>query len=399
MSTSRLSFPIAPSERIDIVDIVRGFALFGILLVNMLTFSGPYWTFEPWALSAAFWDRAAELVVIGLGQGAFYPILALLFGLGFGLQVDRATARGEQVARTFRFRMMWLLVFGLIHGLLIWEGDILTSYAIAGFFLPSFADSSAEKTLKWGAGILLTTGTILAALMSLASFDPEFSEDLYLEATTQAVTAEINRFGKVGFADLVHSRLEEAISFLAPLFFMAPWSFGVFLIGLWVVKSGKLANWRNERPFVIGVLRFSVPLAIASKGTLTAAVILESTPYLIAMTSILDYLLGAGLGVSYLCLILLFFQRRSMSGHLFRHLQPVGRMALTNYLVQSLVAVSVFYGFGLGLYGQLGFGLICLLSMVLFGVQIVLSRLWLDRFQFGPMEWLWRTLTYRTRIG
>ncbi|MGI9504190.1 MAG: DUF418 domain-containing protein, partial [Geminicoccaceae bacterium] len=276
MPTSRLSLPIAPSERIDIVDIIRGFAIFGILLVNMLALSGPYWTFEPWALSAAFWDRAAELVILGLGQGAFYPILAILFGLGFGLQVNRASARGEKLTRAFRSRMRWLLVFGLIHGLLLWEGDILACYAIAGFCLPWFANASAGKTLKWGAGLLLTIFILFAALMLLASFDPESSEGLYTKATPKAIAAEIDRYGRSGFVDLVLGRLEDLGLFLALLLINVPWSFGLFLIGLWVVKSGKLANWRNERPFIISVLRVALPLAIASKGLLTAAIALDS---------------------------------------------------------------------------------------------------------------------------
>lgn len=390
-----LSKPVAPSERIQIVDIVRGFALFGVLLVNMLSFSGPYFYFGPWTLPATHWDRTVELLILTLGQGAFYSIFSFLFGLSYALQVNRAEVRGEHVARTARSRMILLLIFGLIHYFLIWDGDILVFYAAAGFFLPAFADTEAKKTLKWAIRILLSYGVLyLMVAFALGSL-----EDWSREATITAVAAEIEKFRTGSFAELALDRLEQWPLLLFAVFLQVPWFLGLFLVGLWAVKSGKLANWRNERLFMVGVLKISLPVAIASKGFLASTLIFDAGEPMTGMAIGLDAILSASLGVTYLCLIVLFFQRWPPDVLFLRHLEPVGRMALTNYLSQSLLAVIYFYGIGLGQYGQLGLGETCLLSLLLFGVQILFSRFWLDHFRFGPMEWLWRVLTYKARIG
>ena len=395
-----LSQPVAPSERIEIVDVIRGFALFGVLLVNMLSFSGPYLTFEPWTLSTTLWDRTVELLILTLGQGAFYSIFSFLFGLSYAMQANRAAARGEDLSRTARSRMIWLFVFGLLHGFLVWDGDILASYATAGFFLAAFANTGARKTLKWATWLILSmVGLPLIILISIIIVVPEFLNNWQQEPSTIETAAEIEMYGEGRFSDLALYRLQQWPFLLVAILVHIPWFLGLFLLGLWAVKSGKLANWRNERLFTVRVLKISLPAAITSKMFLAYTILVDVANYTFVFAFILDYWLSLSLGVTYLCFILIYFQKYSLDRSVFHHLQPVGRMALTNYLFQSIIAVIFFYGIGFGFYGQLGLGATCLIAILLFGMQIVFSRLWLNRYRFGPMEWLWRILTYKTKIG
>ena len=385
-----LSAPIVPQKRIEALDIVRGFALFGVLMLNMLDFSGPTAVFEPWAVSTAWWDRAVELGIRVFGEAAFYTTFSFLFGLGFALQFQRALDRGERFGIRFATRLGVLAVFGLIHGFLIWDGDILLQYSVAGFFLLLFSKVSPTAAIRWATGFATFTVVAMTALLGLAMIGD-------FESSTQAeIDDEIAYFSTSGFSTIASDRLGDWIESVAFLVLGIPWFLSLFLVGLWAVRSGKLANWRNEQDFYRSVLRIAVPIAVVAKGGLALAIVTGADEFASTIGIVLSILIGGpAFGATYVCLLLLALRRVPDGSHLLRHLAPVGRMALTNYLLQSVVAVLVFYGYGLGLYGEFGVAATFGFTIVFFAAQIVFSRLWLQRFSFGPMEWLWRTLTYR----
>ncbi len=383
--------PINPTERIVVIDIVRGFALFGVLMLNLLSFSGPTLSFEAWAGSTTWWDKAVELVLFVGGEAAFYSTFSFLFGVGVALQIHRASSRNERFVFHHLSRMGVLLGFGLLHALLIWDGDILVNYSIAGSFLFLFS-RLGPKALIWTAAGL---GGVVALLMTIGGLVSAFGDTA--PTTSADVAEDVETYGTGGFFELASDRFDDVGWLAVEGLLSSLWFIPIFLTGMWAIKTGKVANWREQQAFLIRVLRVSIPIAVAVKGIYAAMILTEST----SMTSSLGPLLstfigGPALGATYVCLLLLFLQKRP-DGGFFRHLAPVGRMALTNYLTQSVVAVTVFYGFGFGLYGQLGIALSVGLGIIFFGFQVVFSRWWLERFKFGPLEWLWRTLTYRRR--
>ncbi len=390
--TGQLSSPVAPAERIEALDIVRGFALFGVLLLNMLSFSGQVAGFEPWTISTGWWDRTVELAIRVFGEAAFYTTFSFLFGLGFALQLERATGRGERFSWRFAGRLLVLLAFGLLHAFLIWDGDILVQYSIAGFFLLPFARVRPSTALKWAAG--LCGFTVVAATVLVSLWYPGF------EVSTGADLAEdLDLFANGGFGEIAAYRLSSAIESLVIAAIGVPWFVGIFLVGLWAVRSGRVAAWRYQRVFLYRVLRVTVPIAVVAKGLLAVLIVSGDAAAAATFGTVLSVMIGGpALGATYVCLLLLALQRAADGVSRLRHLAPVGRMALTNYLTQSLIGVGLFYGYGLGWYGRFGVGTTVFFTVGIFAAQMVLSRLWLARYPFGPMEWLWRTLTYRMTV-
>lgn len=321
--------PTRPTQRVEAVDIVRGFALFSVLAMNMPAFAGPTYSASPWEISTTWWDRGVEMLLLVAGESAFQSTFSFLFGLGFALQIDRALARGQS-RWVFARRTMVLLGFGLVHALLIWDGDILTSYAVAGLILLSFTRASSRTLKRWAIGLAATMVVLVSALMATAYLAD--GAELVSSASDPLVAEQVDAFQSASFLDLAAGRLAGWVDSLAFLAVGTPWLLAQFLAGAWFVRSGRLAALVEQGPWLRRVLRISVPVAVVAKGTYGLAISRSSPP--------------------------------SSSG------------------------------WGLGFYGRWGpvWGL--LFTMVLFGLQILWSRWWLDRFRFGPLEWVWRTMTY-----
>lgn len=382
--------PISPASRIDALDIARGFALFGVLMVNMLDFSGPFTDAGPWLISTDWWDKGAELSIRVLGEGGFYSIFSFLFGLGFALQLQRARDRRDPFRGRFAIRLFVLMGFGIVHGFLIWSGDILLQYSLAGLFLLAFVNRQPRTMLRWSIGLCAFVLTVFSLVtVGILVFDDA-------DVTTVAeVQDQVERFQTASFGELASDRLGDWIETLLGAGVTSVWFVGIFLAGAWMVTSGRLSNWRNERALLISVLKISVPVAVASKGLFALLIVAGETGAAETVTPLLSVTLGGpALGATYLATILLLLQNDGLVARALSHLAPVGRMALTNYLTQSVVAVTLFYGFGLGWYNEVGVATSFALTVGIFGCQMIISRLWLDRFRFGPFELIWRSLTY-----
>ncbi len=389
--------PVSAPERISLLDSLRGFALIGILLVNLVGFIG-----EPGPAAARLteWGAgAAGAVQFGLewlAVGKFYSLFSLLFGIGFAIQLGRLEARGEGIGSYVR-RLIVLFGFGLAHMLLLWLGDILALYALVGLVLILFRRASDRALLIW-ALLLWLIPVVWSAAQEWGGLDPG----------GPIIAAALWTFEQVGLDAskgpmpiwtspdyLVHLRahLGEILFRYHDLIEQARPAkvLGMFLIGLWIGRRGIMADPARHRALLRRVLAagllVGLPVAAARAWMVRSgepfSPVWQEVAYCVG-TPVLA--LGYAAGFAFL-----------WAGPAARPLgafAPAGRMALTNYLGQTLILCLIFFGWGLGLIGRLNFGLLPAIALLILAVQLWYSRWWLERFSFGPAEWLWRTLTY-----
>ncbi len=381
--------PVGPAERIEVIDILRGVALFGILLVNMEAYGWPLFMD-----GAREWerlpDRLTDWLIRFLAEGKFYPLFAFLFGFGMAVQMARTQARGARFLPLYTRRLVVLLLIGAAHALLLWAGDILVPYALLGFILMLFRKRSGKAVIVWAAIALLIALAVNAVFIGRG-------DGLANDGILRLLDARATRAYAHGtFADIFSQRLLDLIILyvLAPLSF--PHILVMFLLGLYAGRrdffrdadaSGAAA--RRALPWVLGLglvgnLIFVVAGVRASRSESNLAALGASTSFLIA---------GPILSAAYVAVVLLLVQNEIWRGRLL-WLVPLGRMALTNYLLQSLICTTIFYSYGLGLFGTVGPARGALLAVAIYAVQVPVSIWWLQRFRFGPVEWLWRSLTY-----
>lgn len=407
MTASAPLAPVQQTERIQIVDILRGFALFGILFVNMTIFSQPMQAIVlPTDPALPWYDRAAIWLIHALGEGKFYALFSLLFGLGLFLQMERIEGRGGKFVPLYVRRLLVLLGIGLVHAFLIWMGDILIIYALFGFLLILFRKAKPRTLLVWvviliAIPILFNAAvTGLVALgrsvpeaaaqieQSFAQFEAEFAADLQRAAQVYATG---------DFAEITAQRVRDYFDVgLAGLGVMGFNIMAMFLLGLYFGKREIFKNLEAHRGLFVRLL--VIGLALGLTGNLLYATLIMpisrvyQTWTLFLATS--AQTIGAPLlmlaYVSTFCLLAL----NPTWGKRISVLAPVGQMALTNYLTQSIVCTLIFYGYGLGLFGKMGPAAGIGLTIVIYLLQIPLSHWWMKRFYYGPAEWLWRSLTY-----
>jgi uncharacterized protein len=396
--------PISSSQRIAELDVLRGVALFGVLLMNFVGFAGPgvMATVEQLqALPTAPIDNGAYFAVRWLVGDKANTMFATLFGLGFYLQMRNGEGRPGFEARYAR-RLFWLLVFGWLNALLLWVWDILNLYALAGFALLAMR--------RWRTRSLLMFG-IVAALYSDKLQD-------WLNDLAGGVFADTSSlFGDAGILE----RQAVALTGDYPALVQSMWHFtyldwiaggvlvawliyalGRFALGACIGRSGILDDIRGHLPLLRRIAAVCIPLGLAlalgsrllesgawapsgSAAWETLGAVLRSPSALVLAAGY-----SAGIVVAY---------HSGLGRRMFGIFAPVGQMALTNYLVQGFLYGFVLFGVGpgLGLAGSIGTSAVILICVAFFALQIVFSRWWLSRYRFGPMEWLWRVLTYGSR--
>ncbi|HYG06432.1 MAG TPA: DUF418 domain-containing protein [Stenotrophomonas sp.] len=395
MNASSLQ-PVAPAERIVLLDVVRGFALLGILLMNIEGFVGP--------LNAALTgvnpaltgiDRLADALVYFFVQGKFYTLFSLLFGMGFAVMSSRAEAARRPFVPVYLRRSAGLLVIGLAHALLLWSGDILVSYALLSLLLLAFAEAPTRWLPALGLIVYLLAPAwvlLFGAIGSLGQDDPNFQQQI-AEVGAQwwhALEAQRQAFGAGSYAQATAQRASDLLETLRGLLINGPAMLGMFLLGAWFARSGAIAEpQRHARLFAL--LRWvALPL-----GLLAMAASYRLAPWMdparLDLTVSLAWALAA---VANLLMCLGYLAWVARWALALRWLAPAGRMALSNYLLQSLVCTLLFYGYGLGLFERLPRAWQIPFALALFAAQVWASQAWLRAFRFGPMEWLWRAFTY-----
>ncbi|HEX7047708.1 MAG TPA: DUF418 domain-containing protein [Gammaproteobacteria bacterium] len=397
--------PVSLRERVEVIDVIRGFALFGILLVNIGFFAYPL--SEPFYLppDASDLDHALHWLTAWLAQGKFYPLFSFLFGLGFAIQFERASGLGSELAPVFTRRLMILMAIGLLHGVFIWAGDILTAYAVLGFLLllAGRLEPRMLLILALGAyGVQLLAFGIFTLLLSDVSFGSEIVSDVLLRMTAGMNDAADLRadawaaYANGSFMEITQVRLREFSMALQNMAFFGLQVFGIFLLGAWFGRRGFFADTRSHQRLWKNLLLAGVfaglPLS-AVFATLNASIdyLGEPTPVM-GVAYLLNLVAGLLMALGYSAAIVFLMQTRWQ--RVLRLLSPVGRMALTNYLLQSIICTLIFYSYGFGLFGQLDRAQLLAVVLAVFLVQTVFSHWWLARFRFGPFEWLWRSLTY-----
>ncbi|MCI0622097.1 MAG: DUF418 domain-containing protein [Acidobacteria bacterium] len=398
MSSSAAPVPLSSEERSPLIDALRGFALCGILVINIKGFSGfelSHYAFPDVATRLGPGTDAAEFVTKLLVEGKFYSIFSFLFGVGFSIQLVRGEGKPGWM-RVYARRLRLLFLLGAIHAFLLWYGDILWIYALLGFALLPFRNLQPRVILACAFALLLAPVALYGVCYLIA---PGFNTDDLVPNALDLRTV-IHLYATATYPVVLGVNLED-------LMFTTKWRFftgrffnvlGMFLLGLWAGRLRILHEPEQHCRLLRGV--FWVGLVLGLTGSLIYSVMPTSsilTPHGIYKAT--AYASGVHpLGLAYIAAFVLLWQharsRRSLS-----RLVPMGRMALTNYLAQTLLGLAIYYGYGLGWYGRMPI-LVTMLVVVpsILLAELLLSAWWLRHFRYGPMEWIWRQATYRRRL-
>jgi uncharacterized protein len=388
--------PIAIHERLEALDVLRGLALFGVFLMNFTAFAGEdvmATELQLLALPTAGLDHAVDAVLGLLFKDKANTIFAFLFGLGFYLQMTRLEARGRDAETIYRRRLTVLLIIGIAHNFLLWNWDILHLYALAGFVLLAFRRASDRVLVIAGLVLAAFGRTAVKALLDVTGSeegDAGYSDSAAL--ARQALSEQGDYFG------LVHHFFDITMINYVLSGFLLGWlayALGRFFIGAWVGRRGWITHAVHHARGWRRLMRWALPLGLV----LEAAALMVGKDWLDfehqQLIAVCLHLLAVPvLAAGYVATIMTGLQ--GGAARLLGWFAPAGRMALTNYLMQSFVFAFVLFGVGPGLAmaGKLGTTVILGIVVVTYGMQVLFSRWWLARFAYGPMEWVWRALTY-----
>lgn len=419
--------PVRESERIRALDVLRGFALFGIFMVNLPFFALPLMQVlqDPGLADAPVGEQLAWAFVRTFFQYKFVSLFSLLFGIGFAVQLVRARARhasDRAFLGRYALRLGVLLAFGLIHGLLLWYGDILTFYAVLGVSLIIFGFLSARALIGLSAGALVVAIVLGVGCGSMQFIAEGFMGEEYEQRLAEAEVVAASEDAPRGHdamqqaqyepinpiwmnAETIayrHGPFSDAFLFRSASFgfsiFFAMFGFGwhvlaMFLLGAALMKLDFFASHRQTWHRNLAMIALPVGLALEALVSLQAWFSGFDPSWMSLVMHLVTEIGSVSLCLGYVGLICL-----AVSGGWLRPLAAglaaVGRMSLTNYLLQTAIATSLMYWWGLGWFGQVNRVQMIGLAVVIFIGQIVFSVLWLRVFQTGPLEWLWRTVTY-----
>jgi len=395
--------PTQPQERIQAIDILRGFALLGILVVN---FSGAE------VARTGRIDDEVRCLLWFLIDSKFYTTFSFLFGLGFALQLLRARQRKTRIVPVYLRRMAVLYLIGLFHAILIWEGDVLLYYAAMGFLLILFRNLPKKLLLVfvilslafifWW--YLPSTPTLKISALLPSTYTPEMEQQKELDRTLDYVKVSeawqnvslMSRYGT--YFQAVKARFQFWIAgsdFLSRYLWAT--AFPMFLLGLYAGRKGIFHDLVGRQRLLRRMMWTTLPFALGlnliyAYGPQVLGRFLQQIPGW--GWSLLYVLYGPVGSLFYISALLLLLVKSERWARRLGFLRWVGRMPLSNYLMQSIIGTMVYYGYGLGMYYRLSYLQGLLLTLAVFALQIPLSRWWLSKFQFGPFEWLWRSLTY-----
>jgi uncharacterized membrane protein YeiB len=478
--------PVTSDQRINALDILRGFALIGILLMNIEWFGRPISDLGGFNLELSGLDHAVGWLIRCFVEGKFYKLFALLFGMGFAVMLTQAMRKDRPFAAWFTRRMLVLFVFGILHMFLVWQGDILHDYAFAGLLMLGFIfllrtkrfekynnPNSILKIALWW----LTVPILLASLMGIGfgvfldrqsvieqwqedqeirvlvsqleikaveikeiptlessalseepvkvSSDEEFDTPLTKEepdnfADSEDTEPTLQEQAKEIF-DEEQEQVQNVVDELAGLKDGSYWQatvfrttasmewllftplfalivlLPIFLLGYWLVISGAIKD-HTKHPKLFGYMA-RIGIGVGLPVTVGSLVIIghPAVEHIMPIKVVAEVLFTLGqffMAAGYLGLLIRLLDSPKWYNVLAK-LAPMGRMALTNYIMHSVILTSLFYGYAGGMYGEISRAPQMLVVMAIFAIQIPFSSWWLQRYQFGPLEWLWRSLTYK----
>ena len=390
----------AANDRVQVLDSTRGFALLGIVIINAMSILAVKGSTPAFTVDIPKPDRFLQDVILFFIESKFFTLFSLLFGIGFAIQIQSAERQGRNFLPRISRRMMCLLLFGLLHILLLWDGDILVIYAITGTCLIFFRNTSPRVLRRWIVGLLAVPASIvmgiftftLLARLTQSGADSMAAADQSL-ATSFADTSATENLLTSGFVQGISDRIQTYLELSPLLLSRIPTVLAMFLIGLYLGKT----NYYRELATHVDQLR-KVRFYGLTIGFFLMALIVTATKCLPASSALVaiiedQYLAGPILSLGFAAAFALAFLAHSEL-KAFGYFAHVGQMALTNYILQSLVLTFIAYGWGLALALQLnGFQVMGIVG-VLYSGQVILSKFWLRRFRYGPLEWIWRNFTY-----
>ena len=424
LPAARAINPVTATERISSVDVIRGCALLGILLMNIVDFGLPHWAYDDpsvigGATGANLWAWAINYILF---EGKMRSLFSMLFGAGVVLLTSRAEERGAgaDVADIYYRRNLWLLAFGLVHAYLIWWGDILYFYGLAALFLFPFRKLAPKKLLIAGAIVLslqipknifqaldIQDTRAKASQAEAASIagkklteqqekDKKAWADKLKDIKPDAKTVKENIDNMSGnYWKVLQTRgglvprIESEYYYADGFFDVA----GMMLIGMALLKLGFLSARRSYREYAItALIGYLIALPI-NCYIVYSDVRSNFDPATMAFNSAPYDLERLAVALAHASVVMLIVKAGALRW-LTSRLAAVGQMALSNYLFTSLVCTTIFYGYGFGLFGRLQRFQLYYVVASLWIFQLIVSKIWLAHFRFGPMEWVWRSLTY-----
>lgn len=401
---------VPPTQRHDSVDLIRGVAVCGILVMNIVSFAMPAAAYlNP---EAYLGERTSSHLVYAFthvfADQKFMGLFSLLFGGSVMLLIEKLKARSTSATWFYYSRTLWLLVFGFLHGLLLWEGDILFYYALCGLLLYPFW--RAPPTLQFSLGLAIFLSAIVIDRIgqnfveSLSGFSLEALQSTWLPSRMDIHLETAVRLSD--YADQVSYRSslsgaysDSFMSFVSEIYVAQGLAraFGLMLVGMAFYSWGIITAGRSEKFYWRLVIpAFALGLPLVGFGLWQNYAHGWDIRHGLFAGLIYNHLATPLLVFAYAASIVIIHKRRYLPG-LRRGLYAVGRMAFSNYIGQSLICTWLFYGYGLGLFGQLDRLDLLIVVLAIWVFQFYFSLWWLSRFQFGPLEWLWRALTYLRR--
>lgn len=416
--------PITPGERIASIDILRGVAVMGILAMNIFSFALPFSAYlnpfvgggtEP--LNMAAW-RFTNLFF----NMKFMTIFSMLFGAGLIIMYQRAQESGSRLKPVYYRRLLWLMFFGLVHSFFLWWGDILFLYGACGLLLYLFRKAKIKTLIITGLAVL----SFGAALMSISGYFFGYIEreeqrieemqaegktldhsDIKLQETWHSIHDQFEPspgqlrkeidIHKGGYIGILKYRDDFVVMMQTQgVLFSGLWrAGGMMLLGMALFRLGVFSAGRSKRFYLLMMLAgYAIGLPIVWYGGEKLLAHHYDFIYKFQAGNIYNYYASLFVALGHISAVMLF-ANSGILPWLKTSLGAVGRMALTNYLMQTIVMTTIFYGYGFGLFGD--FGRFQLTGFVagMWIVQMIYSPIWLHHFRFGPFEWLWRTLTYK----
>ena len=395
--------PVNETQRIVSLDVLRGFALLGILVMNIQSFS---MIFSAYMNPTAYGDLTGAnywvwLLSHVLTDQKFMTIFSMLFGAGIVLLSSRVEARGQSATGVHYQRMFWLIVFGLLHAYLLWYGDILFLYGICGLVVYLFRKLSPRKLLVLG---LLTIAVSSALFLffgwSMQFWPPEALEELTQDwEPTLERTAEEVAIYQGGWLEQMNHRVPKSFEF--ETFVLLIWGFwragGLMLVGMGLYKVGVFTLKRSAgfyAALIMGALLVGIPtVSYGVHRNFTVGWDIHSSFFFGWQFNYWGSLI---VSMGWIGLVMLVCQRSALTA-LTRPFAAVGQTAFSNYILQTVICTTLFYGHGFGLFGKLERVEQVGIVLAIWALQLIVSPIWLEYFRYGPLEWLWRSLTYMQR--
>lgn len=380
--------PTGVNERIISIDVMRGFALLGIFVVNMLFFHSPYIYINPYTWFQNPSDYETFKMIDIFVQGSVYPLFSMLFGYGLAMQFLKSTANGGPFAKFAVRRLTVLLIIGCIHAFLIWAGDILITYALAGFVLILMIRLKPIWLLLISIFLFLIPNGLLYGLVYLGSLLEPNATIIY--TGIQEIEASIVAYGQGSWGDIFSQRLADwlymsgnGLIVISMLFTIVPF----------LLLGAAAAKWKLiERARELKVYWMITVLVMLIVGT-----VIKWLPYLLEANlftmGIQDTFGGPLQAIAYAGIIALVCSI-PFAAKILSPISKVGRMSMTTYLMQSIIATTIFYAYGFGLYGKIDLSTGTWMAIGIYAFQVVFAEIWFTKFKQGPVELLWRKLTY-----